>query len=395
MRSLAAALVACCAACSAPDVDAAPPANTAAKTADDPASMKGKEPAGQAAAAIADDVAWAVVGGVAVGGFVRPVGAVAAFDGSGRLFVVEQGGTIRVIKGGVVEPAPWLDVSKLLGADQGEQGLLGLAFHPKFKDNGRFFIAYTDAAERDAVAEFRAEFVVDKGQTKPSTSTPKKVWIAIDDPAGNHNGGHVLFGPDGQLWVGTGDGGGANDPWKNAQNPASLLGKMLRLDVDKEDARPTVWARGLRNPWRYDFDKQSGALWIGDVGQNRWEEIDVVEHAAQQRDLDFGWSDLEGRVCFRGACDGTGRVAAAVVYSHDFAHGGGCSVTGGVVKDGGFFYGDYCTGDVWRARLDGKTVKNQLVLKSGKHISSFGIDEAGVVWLVDHAGSLIPLQRKP
>ncbi len=355
--------------------------SVAAKT---QAAAAGKEPAGLGAAAVVDDVTATMTLGTAVTGFARPVLLTHAGDGSGRIFVVEQGGLIRTVVGGKLQRGPWLDATKILGANQGEQGLLGLAFHPGFKKNGRFFIAYTDKAERNAVAELQVKAGV------PDWST-LKVWLAIDDPAANHNGGHLAFGPDGKLWVGTGDGGGANDPWKNAQNVRSLLGKMLRLDVDGPGQQPEIWGRGLRNPWRYAFDPSSGDLWIADVGQNAWEEVNVVKNAVAAKSLDFGWSKMEGRVCFAAACEVGDAVVPAVVYSHDFAHGGGCSVTGGVVVGGRFVFADYCTGEVWGVRRAGDVVKQQSLLQSGRRVSSFGMDEAGQPWLVDHQGAVLPL----
>lgn len=351
----------------------------------------GHEPAGIAAAAVSDDVEVEAVFGVPIGGFSRPVFVTHAGDGSGRLFVVEQGGVVRVVVGGKVDAAPWLDVRPLIGANQGEQGLLGLAFHPAFKTNGRLFVAFTDKKQRDAVAEVRVE----TSGAKPSLST-LRVLFAIDDPAPNHNGGHLLFGPDGKLWVGTGDGGAANDRFRNAQNMASLLGKMLRVDVDAPDVaaqQPQIWARGLRNPWRYSFDGDNGDLWIADVGQNSWEEVNVVKAAAAADDLDFGWSKMEGRVCFVDGCDAKGTVVPAIVYGHDFSKGGGCSVTGGVVSRGRFFFADYCSGEIWTARRDftSDVVRTRSLGQSGRHVSSFGSDEHGGVWVVDHDGAIVPL----
>lgn len=337
------------------------------------------------------DVDVRAVFGVAVAGFDRPVGAAVANDGSGRVFVVEQGGTVRVLLGGKRVDAPWLDVRAWIGGNHGEQGLLGIAFHPRFKENGRVFLAFTDKQERNAVAEVRV--VVAGGA--PDLAT-RRSWLAIEDPAGNHNGGHVLFGPDGKLWVGTGDGGGGGDPWRNAQDRGSLLGKMLRIDVDGGDATPEVWGRGLRNPWRYDFDPKTGDLWVADVGQNAWEEVNVVVDAAARVHQDFGWSNLEGRECFRTkACTALGTVSPAIVYSHDFANGGGCSVSGGVVVDGRFVFSDYCTGVVSVARRSGERVSVGVVGQSGRHPSTFVRDEAGALWLVDHGGALVPVALVP
>ncbi len=362
-------------------------------------SAKGAPPPGLAPAAVVDDVKAPFSPGPALPGFSRPLHVTHAGDGSGRLFVVEQTGLIRVVKDGKIQATPFFDARALLGSDRGEQGLLGLAFHPRFKENGRLFIAYTDKGDDDAVAELRLKGRETNGNDVVDPAS-LSVLFAIEDPAGNHNGGHLLFGPDGKLWIGTGDGGGGGDPWKTAQDPSSLLGKMLRVDVDAATAAgrtPVIWSKGLRNPWRYAFDAKNGDLWVADVGQNAWEEVNVVADAKNQKDLDFGWSEMEGRVCFRGPCSATGRVVPPVVYGRS----DGCSVTGGVVVDGFFVYGDYCTGKVWAARRvvekgadqSGRVVvKVQQVFQVDRRISSFGVDEAGRPWLVDHGGALVPLR---
>ncbi|MDP2343915.1 MAG: PQQ-dependent sugar dehydrogenase [Deltaproteobacteria bacterium] len=363
-----------------PPVSAEPPASVPAVT------PVANGPIGDA---VADDVTLTITQGKALKGFDRPVAALHANDGSGRLFVVEQSGRIRVVAGGKLDPVPFFDARLILGSTRGEQGLLGLAFHPKFKENGRLFIAYTDKGEDDAVAELRVPPPYGPGTVPDPLSLT--VLFSIKDPASNHNGGHLLFGPDGKLWVGTGDGGQGNDPWNNAQTDSSLLGKMLLVDVDG-DRKPVVHFKGLRNPWRYSFDPQNGDLWIADVGQNDWEEVDVVVDPVKRRGLNFGWKNFEARACNSG-CDLVA-VPPVYAYSHDFRAGGGCSISGGVVVDGRFFFGDYCTGQVWSIRREGSATKVARLLASGRRVTSFGLDQAGQLWLVDHEGALVPIGRK-
>ncbi|MBI1948682.1 MAG: PQQ-dependent sugar dehydrogenase [Deltaproteobacteria bacterium] len=324
-----------------------------------------------------------------------PIGLVAANDGSRRLFVVEQRGLVRVLKDGKLVDAPFLDVRSLLGGADGEQGLLGLAFHPKFKDNGRLFIGYTDKSGNDAYAELRA--VADRSRVDP---TSLRVLFSIPDFAGNHNGGHLAFGPDGKLWLGTGDGGGGGDPQRTGQSELSLLGKMLRVDVEALPMAPLFvtperWAKGLRNPWRYSFDRQTGDLWIADVGQDKWEEVHVVERPAEQRGLNFGWSVAEGAHCFRpeSGCDTTGMATPVFEYRHG---DDGCSITGGFVYRGkkfpalvgSYVVGDYCSGRLWTIKREGARF---LWAKAGQisaRISSFGEDEEGELWVADHGGAV-------
>ena len=324
-----------------------------------------------------------------------PVALVAAHDGSKRLFVVEQRGVVRVLSDGKLQEAPFLDVRHLLGASGGEQGLLGLAFHPKFKENGRLFIAYTDQGRDDAYAELRA--VSDRSRVDPSSL---RVLFAIDDFAGNHNGGHLAFGPDGKLWIGTGDGGGGGDPERTAQDDRSRLGKMLRVDVDKLPLPPLFvvpeqWAKGLRNPWRYSFDRQTGDLWIADVGQDKWEEVDVVERPLEQRGLNFGWSVTEGAHCFRPerGCEAAGLVTPVFEYQHG---ADGCSITGGFVYRGkrfpalvgSYLLGDYCTGRLWTIKREAGRLVWARAGEINARISSFGEDEDGELWVADHGAGV-------
>jgi glucose/arabinose dehydrogenase len=340
--------------------------------------------------------------GPPIGPFSRPVFVTHAGDGSGRLFVVEQTGKIKVVKGDKVV-GEFYDGSTLLGSDGGEMGMLGLAFHPKFKDNGRLFIAYTDSERDDAYAELKA--TADKSKADASSL---RVLFSIDDFAGNHNGGNLAFGPDGLLYMGTGDGGGANDPQRTAQDDRSFLGKMLRLDVDKlpppspTGVTPDMFAKGLRNPWRYSFDRQTGDLLIGDVGQNKWEWVHYVPRAELKPGINFGWSVVEGSHCFRpsSGCETKGLRAPVFEYAHGED---GCSITGGYVYRGKaipalvgvYLVGDYCSGRVWMAKNEGGAWKFTKAMDSKTNISSFGEDEDGEMYLVDHKGDirkLIPRQ---
>jgi hypothetical protein len=342
------------------------------------------------------DTPWPLTPGRPIGGFDRPVLVTHAGDGSGRLFVVEQSGLIRVVVDGRVAATPFADLRRVLGAVGGEQGLLGLAFHPRFKENHRLFVAYTGPGGANTVAELRA-----RADGSVVDDSPPRVLLAIPDFAPNHNGGHVVFGPDGRLWVGTGDGGGGGDPRRTAQDDTSLLGKMLRLDVDAPDPGRAVdvWGKGLRNPWRYAFDGQSGDLWIADVGQHEWEEIHLVTASSSTSPApapirNFGWSTMEGRVCFREAtCDTRGLEQPVFVYGH--GRDGGCSITGGVVVGGRFVFADYCSGRVQAIRrVDGGT-RVTTAWASGRRVSSFGLGGDGTVWLVDHAGEIVPLRPPP
>jgi glucose/arabinose dehydrogenase len=337
--------------------------------------------------------------------FKQPLFLTHAGDGSGRMFVVEKGGTIRIVKNGQVLPTPFLDISSRVRASGSEQGLLGLAFHPHYFENGRFFVGYTDSQGKDTVERYQVSG--DPDRADPATGVK---LLSIDDPAPNHNGGMVLFGPDGKLWVGFGDGGGAGDTYKNGQNKQTLLGKMLRLDVDSDEPygipadnpyvgnpeyRPEIWAIGLRNPWRYSFDRANGDLWIGDVGQNAWEEIDRVPGGPNgpSGGLNFGWPITEGRHCYQSGsgCDPNAYVQPVAEYGHD----AGCSVTGGYVYRGSSFpglqgvyvFGDYCSGRIWSLdSTDNTTWRMTEQVKDSLQISSFGEDEAGELYVTTFSG---------
>lgn len=332
-----------------------------------------------------------------------------------RVFIVEKTGTIRIAKSGTLLPRPFLDVSSLVSSD-GEQGLLGLAFHPQYATNGRFFVHYTDLAGDTRLVSYNVS-------SDPDSADPAQTPIlSVDQPYSNHNGGQIAFGPDGYLYMALGDGGSGGDPHGNGQSLMTLLGKILRLDVDggspyvvpptnpfvgRADARGEIWSYGLRNPWRFAFDRTTGAMWIGDVGQDDWEEIDVEPAGTGGRN--YGWNRMEGAHCYPPgtACDTTGLVRPLLEYEH----GSGCSVTGGVVYRGSelpelagtYFYGDYCTGLLRSARLGlSGTVETRdwtgaLRRANGepmRQLTAFGLDGKGELYIVLLYGEVYRLQRK-
>lgn len=343
-----------------------------------------------------------------VTGLVSPLLVTNAGDGSERLFVVEQGGVIRIITKGRLLPEPFLDVSTRIVAG-GEQGLLGLAFEPDYAETGRFYIDYTDTDGNTVVARYRVSDDPDKAD--PDSA---EVILRVEQPFPNHNGGHLAFGPDGYLYVGLGDGGGSGDPEGNGQNPDTLLASILRLDVSgslgyeiPEDnpfagggGRPEIWALGLRNPWRFTFDRDTGAMWIGDVGQDEIEEIDFQPPGVGG--LNYGWNVMEGNACFgASSCDKGGLEPPVTQYTHEQ----GCSVTGGHVYrgerypalTGGYFFADYCTGFVWVIEARNRVQDPTLKLETGRSISSFGESESGELFFVDSAaGELLQItDEKP
>ena len=341
-----------------------------------------------------NDYDWQLI----ASGLQRPVDLQA--DGSGRLFVLEKVGRIRIIQDGQLQTDPFLDITDRVGSQSNEQGLLGLAFHPQFSENGRFFVNYTDINGDTVIARFQVSS--DANRADPDSEVE---LLAIDQPYPNHNGGVVAFGPDGYLYVGMGDGGSQGDPQENGQNTNSLLGKILRLDVDAAEpyAVPAdnpfgneVWAYGLRNPWRISFDKATGDLYIGDVGQNAWEEIDYFP-AGSSGGANFGWNHREGAHDYEGGGPG-GMVDPIAEYSHQE---GGCSVTGGYVYRGSmpewngiYLYGDYCTGLIWGLIQADGGFQNQLLFDVDFTITSFGQDQAGEIYLVSDSGGIYRLVKK-
>jgi glucose/arabinose dehydrogenase len=325
-------------------------------------------------------------------------------DRSGRLYVVEKVGRIRLLEGGALVERPFLDMTARVSKGS-EQGLLGLAFHPKFADNGRFYLNYTDGKGDTHIVEMRVD-PKDPGRADPAS---ERELVFVDQPYSNHNGGHLQFGPDGKLWVGLGDGGAANDPKGHGQKDGTLLGKMFRVDVDAREPKPEVVAKGLRNPWRYTFDPKTGDLYVADVGQDKWEEVSVVAAAeAQKGGQNFGWNLMEGSHCFaQKGCDGKGLVLPVVEYAH--ADGSGCSVTGGEVYrgaaipalDGAYFYADYCTGLLRSFRWKAGAVADHWDWKKALDprgrlatVSAFGRDAGGELYIVSLDGVIWKLARK-
>jgi glucose/arabinose dehydrogenase len=338
-------------------------------------------------------------------GLERPLFLTHAGDRSGRLFVVEQSGTIRIINQGVLRKAPFLDVRGRVATDGFERGLLGLAFHPDYSRNGRFFVNYTRQPDgATVVAEYR------RGGAQDEASWDERVLMVVMQPAPNHNGGMVAFGPDGYLYVGLGDGGGAGDPGNRAQNPNELLGKILRIDVDHGDpyaipadnpfakagGRPEIYAVGLRNPWRFSFDSNTAELWVADVGQKKWEEVDLVTRGGN-----YGWRVMEGFHCFNPAvfCQTRGLATPVMEYGHEE---GRCSIIGGYVYRGravpalrgAYVSGDFCSGEIFVFRQSDEGAREaapRVLLKTGFQISSFGQDEDGELYVADHGGSMYQL----
>jgi glucose/arabinose dehydrogenase len=334
------------------------------------------------------------------GDFRRPVDIRDA--GGGRLFVVEQIGTIRVMTSNGVLPDPFLDLRDRVGISANEQGLLGLALHPDYASNGRFFVNYTDLDGDTVISRFQVS--AEPNRADPSSET---AILQIDQPFPNHNGGGLAFGPDGYLYIGMGDGGSGGDPRGNAQSLDTLLGKMLRINVDGAEpyttppdnpfpSRPEIWAYGLRNPWRFSFDPLTHDLYIADVGQNVWEEVNF-QPAGALGGANYGWNILEGTHEYEGGAT-EGLTPPVAEYSHD----GNCSVTGGVVvRDpalpelmGVYLYGDYCSGLIWGlVRDSGGAWQSALLFQTGLNVSTFGQGVAGEVYLADHEGALYRLER--
>ena len=350
------------------------------------------------------------------GAFAQPVHVTHAGDGSARIFVVEQAGRIRIIENGVVLPSPFLDISTKVVCC-GEQGLLSVAFPPGFASKGYFYVNYTGVpvAPTPVAPTVVARYHVSAGDANMADPASEEVILTIPQPFTNHNGGQLAFGPDGYLYIGMGDGGSGGDPLNNGQNPGTLLGKLLRIDVESGAAPygipptnpflgtagylPEIWALGLRNPWRFSFDSGTGDLYIGDVGQNSFEEIDF-QPAGDPGGRNYGWNIMEGAGCFNGAaCNPAGLTLPVVTYDHSQ----GCSITGGMVYRGpGFpdlqgiyFYGDFCSSRIWGLRQNGAGWETAVLLDAGNpplNITTFGEDESGNLYVVNYAnGDLLKI----
>jgi glucose/arabinose dehydrogenase len=348
---------------------------------------------------------------IVASGFSQPVQVTHAGDGSGRLFVVEQGGRIRIIQNGTLLSTLFLDVSGLISCC-GERGLLGLAFHPNYESNGYFYIDYTRAGDGATII---ARYQV-SGDPNLADVGSGSTLLTIDQPYENHNGGQVMFGPDGYLYIGMGDGGSGGDPQNNAQNKNTLLGALLRIDVDGGspyaippdnpyvgvDGADQIWAIGLRNPWRFSFDRDNGDLYIGDVGQNAWEEIDY-QAANSAGGLNFGWHCLEGTHTYNTdpPCNSATYLAGLTGPIAEYGHDLGNAVTGGFVYRGSlyplmkgrYFYADFGSGRIWSMVKTGSNPvtwsQPELELNTSLNISSFGEDESGEVYVVSYSDGTV------
>jgi glucose/arabinose dehydrogenase len=349
-------------------------------------------------------------------GFASPVTVTNAGDGSGRPFVVQQPGQIRILVNGTILPTPFLDISDLVSCC-GEQGLLGLAFHSDYAINGFFYVDYTDNAGNTVVARYTVSV------NDPNVADANSAYTILSQvqPFPNHNGGHLAFGPDAYLYISLGDGGSGGDPQENGQNLQTWLGKILRVDINSDgfpgdpnrnyavppdnpfvgnpDALDEIWAYGVRNPWRFSFDCETGDLFIADVGQSAWEEIDF-QLAASTGGENYGWDVLEGMHCFEdqppGSCDQflNGESTLPVL---EYSHSLGCSVTGGYryrgqlypQLNGIYFYADLCSGTIWGAIQDNGGWVSQDLLHSGLTVTTFGEDESGEVYVADYSGGTL------
>jgi glucose/arabinose dehydrogenase len=340
-------------------------------------------------------------------GFAEPLFVTDANDDSGRLFVVEKGGTIRILDGGAAVETPFLDITDRVGSSGYEQGLLGLAFAPDYASSGLFYVNYTDQAGNTVVSRFSVTDNPDMANAGSET-----LVLRQEQPYPNHNGGIMLFGPDNYLYIGFGDGGSGGDPMGNAQRLDTWLGKILRIEVDptqvpegepygipednpfvnEEGALPEIWAYGLRNPWRFSFDLETGDMWIGDVGQGDIEELDLLPISLEPGQ-NLGWNITEGTACYlESGCDTSGFLLPVLEYIHEE---GSCSVTGGYVYRGEdipdlvgtYLFADYCSGLLWGGGQDanGDWVMSAPI-STGMSISSFGEDDAGNLYVTDLAG---------
>lgn len=339
-------------------------------------------------------------------GLEMPISIFAPRDGSQRVFVLEQRGRVRLVRGGTLLEAPVLDITDRVSCC-GERGLLDLTFDPDFDVNQHVYVNYTDRSGDTVIARFTA---ADASAEQIDRST-ERVLMKVQQPFGNHNGGQLRFGPDGKLYIALGDGGAAGDPGNRAQRLDTLLGKILRIDIDGDPyaipsdnpfvgvdgARGEIWAYGLRNPWRFSFDRTTGDLWIADVGQGRVEEVDFAPSTSRGGE-NYGWRKMEGSSCFEPAsgCRSPDLVLPVVEYEHDE----GCSVTGGYVYRGrshrelrgAYIFGDFCSGTIWTARRgeDGRWSR-EVLMRTALTITSFGETSAGEILVLDYSGTLYRL----
>lgn len=358
------------------------------------------------AASFADPAAYAW--NLIADGFNSPILVTNAGDGSGRLFVVEQPGVIWVVAKGTPLADPFLDIRGQVGSQGNEQGLLGLAFHPDYESNGFFYVNYTDGSGDTVISRFQVS-----ADANIADAASEHILLQVAQPAANHNGGDLEFGPDGYLYAGLGDGGNQGDPNGNGQSLETLLGKMLRIDVNGGDpytipadnpfanggGLPEIWATGLRNPWRFSFDRATGDLYIADVGQGQWEEVNFLPGGIAGGS-NFGWNYFEGTHTYEGEAPSDINFVFPVT---EYEHGARCSITGGHVYRGAalpawqgvYFYGDFCSGEILGLlqHADGSW-ESQLLYLLDINITSFGLDENGELYVVDRGGGIYQLQAQ-
>lgn len=348
-------------------------------------------------------------------GFERPLLVTHAGDGSKRAFIVEQTGRVWVLKDGEISSSPFLDLSdrvtQAVTRGYSEEGLLGLAFHPDFAENGLLYVSYNDRNNTSIVSR------VQLAENNPDVAdrSTEQVLMTLRQPYRNHNGGHIAFGPDGYLYISFGDGGSAGDPLDTGQNPADWYGSILRIDVDSGDPygipednpyftdssfAQEVWSYGLRNVWKFSFDRATGDLYLADVGQNMWEEVNF-QPADSPGGENYGWSDYEASAPYAVGTPPPGMVYPFAEYRHS---AGNCSVTGGYVYrgkqlpqlQGVYFFGDFCTGQIWASWRDANGEwQTAEAMNAGFQISSFGEDEDGELYVVNYGGEVYridPLQ---
>lgn len=345
-----------------------------------------------------------------VAGFERPLDLAFPPDNTAEMYVLEQPGVIRLVENGALLPGPLLDIRDRVGTTGNERGLLGIALHPQFAENGYFYVNYTDKRGHTVIARFQ------RMKENPNSVDPgtEKILLQVEQPFKNHNGGSMVFGPDGYLYIGLGDGGSSGDPQGNGQSLDTLLGKLLRIDVDGGDpyavpadnpfaaggGKPEIWAYGLRNPWRFSFDRLLGDLYIADVGQNAWEEVNYLS-AGSPGGANFGWKYREAAHAFEGKPPAGASLIDPVA---EYAHGQGCSVTGGFVYwgealpefRGVYLYSDYCNGRIWGLLKDAAgSWQSRVLFETGFNVSSFGEDRQGELYIIDQgSGAVYRLQRK-
>jgi glucose/arabinose dehydrogenase len=344
-----------------------------------------------------------------VSGLSSPVGMESAHDGSGRFFVPQQGGVIRLVQNGTVNATPFVDITPLVESG-GEKGLLGLAFHPSFSTNRKFYVDYTRRTGTQLQTVI-AEYLVSSSNPEAADPSTARILLLVDQPFDNHNGGQLAFGADGFLYIGMGDGGSGGDPHGNGQNTNALLGKILRIDVNTTAAgkqygipasnpfasgggAPEVYAYGFRNPWRFSFDPANARLFVGDVGQDAFEEVDIVEAGKN-----YGWNIMEGTHCYNATnCSSAGLTPPIT----DYPHSEGESVTGGFLYRGKaipgmvgrYIFGDFISGKIWVLTPNGANWDRTLSLSTGRGISSFARDDDGELYVVDYSGSILKVSAQ-